>query len=98
MISESSACQHERIALEFIAQISMPPRSRIARLLLTRTTADAPDLTLRQEDIAVMLGVSRQTMSRHLADLAAAGVIRLSYGSIRVLARSALEVKAGLSA
>lgn len=91
------ACRHERIALEFIAQIGLPPRSRIARSILTRTTADAPDLHLRQEDIAVMLGLSRQTMNRQLAAMAALGMVRLSYGSIRVLDRAALAIRAGLA-
>lgn len=87
-------CRHERIALEFITQMSMPLRSRIARLLLTRTSPDTPDLNLRQEDLAFMLGVSRQTMNRHLWDLAGAGIICLKYRNIRVVQRPALAIRA----
>lgn len=77
-------CQHQRVALDFIAQtIALPLPARIARLLADRADQDA-GLRVRQEDLAAMLNVSRQTLNRHLARLAAAGLVRLSYGRIEV--------------
>lgn len=84
-------CQHERLALDFLSLFAVPPRPRIARLILARTAVDAPDLHLRQEDLASMSGISRQTLNRHLSAIAAAGAIQLAYGKIRVTDRSKLE-------
>jgi CRP/FNR family cyclic AMP-dependent transcriptional regulator len=89
-------CQHQRAALDFIAQaVSLPLGARLAKLLLDRTRADEPVLRLRQEDVAAMLSVSRQTLNRQLARLVAAGVVRLAYARIEVVDRAGL---AGLAA
>lgn len=84
-------CQHQRVALDFIAQtLALPLAARLARLLADRAHPQ-DGLRIRQEDVAAMLNVSRQTLNRHLARLAAAGVVRRSYGRIEVLDRTRLS-------
>jgi len=39
---------------------------------------------LRQEDLAVLVGVSRQTLNRHLNALEREGIVRLAYAEITV--------------
>lgn len=85
------ACRHERMALDFISQLLFQPRQRVARLLLARTSPEGPELRLRQEDMAGMLVLSRQTLNRHLKEFAVLGAIALSYGSLRILSRVGLE-------
>ena len=89
-------CQHQRIALDFIAEtLSLPPAARLARLLTGRGHEDGGLLHVRQEEIAVMLGMSRQTVNRHLRSLERQGVIALGYGRIAVRDRPALWRAAG---
>lgn len=84
-------CLHQRAALDFIAQaIALPLPTRLAKLLADRTRTDDAVLRIRQEDIAAMLAVSRQTLNRHLAALARAGVVRLAYARIEVIDRARL--------
>ncbi len=90
-------CQHQRIALDFITEtLSLPPAARVARLLTGRGHEDAGLLHMRQEEIAVMLGMSRQTVNRHLRNLERQGVIALGYGRIAVRDRAALCDRAAL--
>ena len=90
-------CQHQRIALDFIAQVAaLPPAARVARLLTGRAHEEGGLLHVRQEEIAVMLGMSRQTVNRHLRSLERQGVIALGYGRIAVRDRAALLRAAGV--
>jgi CRP-like cAMP-binding protein len=85
-------CQHQRIALEFIAEtLSLPVAARLAKLLLGRLDDADGVLHVRQEEVAVMLGVSRQTLNRHLRALAAQGAIRLAYARIAIVDRAVLR-------
>lgn len=89
-------CQHQRVALDFIGQtVALPLGVRIARLLLSRADDDGGVLHLRQEDIAGMLSVSRQTLNRHLGTLADAGMIERAYARIRICDPVRLGVLAG---
>ncbi len=74
-------------------------RARIARRLLTLARGDATQsqvsravLTLPQEALAMMLGVTRQTLSKELNALAKEGVIGLGYGRIELLAPQKLKL------
>lgn len=65
------------------------PRARVARRLLLLAcggTALSPRVRARvpvsQEALAMMLGVSRQTLSKELRLLAHEGIIKLGYGSV----------------
>jgi len=71
------------------------PMPRIAARLLA-LTAEAGDgqqvaIDLKQSDLALLSGVSRNTVSRTLGELEAMGVISRGYRRLRVLDRAGLE-------
>ncbi|MEJ8858156.1 Crp/Fnr family transcriptional regulator [Variovorax robiniae] len=73
-------------------------RARVARRLCTLARGDATqspvvrrNVRLSQEALAMMLGVTRQTLSGELTALEAAGMISLGYGRIGILDIDALE-------
>lgn len=66
-------------------------RARVARRLLLLARGDAtqareprPVVPVSQEALAMMLGVSRQTLSKELQAMARAGAIALGYGKIEI--------------
>ncbi|RYF53473.1 MAG: Crp/Fnr family transcriptional regulator [Comamonadaceae bacterium] len=76
-------------------------RARVARRLLTLSRGDATQaasararVALPQEALAMMLGVTRQTLSAQLNALAADGVVRLGYRRIDILNFDALAALA----
>ncbi|PZQ69830.1 MAG: Crp/Fnr family transcriptional regulator [Variovorax paradoxus] len=76
-------------------------RSRVARRLLTLARGDATQspqarahVALPQEALAMMLGVTRQTLSLQLNALAGEGVIRLGYRRVDILDAEALALRA----
>jgi CRP/FNR family transcriptional regulator, cyclic AMP receptor protein len=73
-------------------------RARVAHRLLVLARGDATQsvhlrrtLMLPQEALAMMLGVTRQTLSKELNALAGEGVIGLGYGRIELLSLDALQ-------
>lgn len=77
-------------------------RARVARrlLLLARGMAPGPAqlrarVPVSQEGLAMMLGISRQTLSKELRLLANDGVIVLGYGYIDVLSEDRLQQLTG---
>lgn len=79
-------CRHQRVTLSFIAQtVAQPPRVRLASLLAGASRAGRGVLQIRQEDLATMVGVSRQTLNRHLNALERDGIVALAYAEIAVL-------------
>jgi CRP-like cAMP-binding protein len=65
---------------------------RCARWLLqTHDRVDADDFPLKQEFLAIMLGVRRPTVTVALQALHEAGLLSSHYGHIRVLRRARLE-------
>lgn len=73
-------------------------RARVARRLLFLARGDATlsresrrEVALPQEALAMMLGVSRQTLSGELQALAAEGAIRLGYGRIEIVSVEQLQ-------
>jgi CRP-like cAMP-binding protein len=60
-------------------------------LLEIHDRVDTDDFPLKQEFLAVMLGVRRPTVTDALRALKAAGLISTRYGRIRVLRRKRLE-------
>ncbi len=73
-------------------------RARIARRLLLLARGDAtqardarPVVPVSQEALAMMLGITRQTLSKELKGLVAAGAVALGYGRIEIASVSALE-------
>jgi CRP-like cAMP-binding protein len=80
--------------------LSQPVSVQLACALsnLARRTSRGPKgatIPLRQEDLANLVGVSRQTLSPLLRNLQIRGIIRLGYGYVEVLDRPALEHEAG---
>jgi CRP/FNR family cyclic AMP-dependent transcriptional regulator len=66
-------------------------RARVARRLLLLARGDAtqardprPVVPVSQEALAMMLGLSRQTLSKELQGLAQAGAVVLGYGRILI--------------
>lgn len=84
------------VALDDLARAS--PEVRMARSLL-RMTGGYDDwrdrklrvLSVRQHQLADMVNVSRQKLNQLLGDLAAAGVVRVTYASVEVLDEEALR-------
>jgi CRP-like cAMP-binding protein len=73
-------------------------RARVARRLLRLVHGDTPALPrvrrvipITQETLAMMLGVTRQTMALELKAIAAAGAVSLSYGRIVIESEEALR-------
>ncbi|MES3107601.1 Crp/Fnr family transcriptional regulator [Sphingomonas aurantiaca] len=81
------ACAHQRASLAFMMNtLAQPIPVRLARTLAGLARAAAGDgIALRQEDIAAMIGVSRQTLNKALKAMEREGVIALAYARIRVV-------------
>ena len=74
--------------------------TRIARRLLTLARGDATQasdartsVAVSQEALAMMLGITRQTLSKELKVLVRDGVLGLGYGRIEILSMAELEVR-----
>jgi CRP/FNR family cyclic AMP-dependent transcriptional regulator len=83
------------LALEDVAQV--PPRVRLARRLAMLVegygdhTHPRRTVELRQDQLAMMLNVSRQTTNQLLKELEALGLVKLSYGEIEIIDAAALR-------
>ena len=73
-------------------------RARVARRLLLLARGDAtqasqarPVVPVSQEQLAMMLGVTRQTLSKELQALSRAGAVVLGYGRIEIASMRLLE-------
>jgi CRP/FNR family cyclic AMP-dependent transcriptional regulator len=73
-------------------------RARVARRLLLLARGDAtqardlrPVVPVSQEALAMMLGLSRQTLSKELQGLAAAGAVTLGYARIEIASVGKLQ-------
>ncbi len=97
------ACAKLRQTFEVLEDIArLPLEARLARRLLQvaqgygeQDLTPAPDaqpreLRLPQEQLALMMGVSRQTVNKALKSLEAQGLIALRYGGIALLDAPAL--------
>lgn len=74
--------------------LPLPERIAIKLLGLPRTTRRGepdPAVEVRQEDLAAMLGVSRQAVNKQLKQWEAEGLLRLDYRRIRLLAIDRLK-------
>jgi CRP-like cAMP-binding protein len=90
----------ERYALAFLQQIMQCTacnalhgvEARCSRWLLqTRDRVGQDEFTLKHEFLAVMLGVSRPTVTVVMGTLQKAGLVSYHYGRVRVLDRERLE-------
>lgn len=81
------ACAHQRAALAFIGQRvvqALPARVAAALLGAAQDVGLAP-LAIRQAELALIVGVSRQTLNRTLKTFERGGVIRIHYARIEIL-------------
>ena len=98
-------CRKLRLALSYVEGVALfPLPARLAQRLLELVafygvSDDKPgtliDVHLPQEDIAKMLGVSRQAISRELKRCESEGIIQLAYGQLRVMDEAALQRELG---
>ncbi|MBA4806689.1 Crp/Fnr family transcriptional regulator [Brevundimonas sp.] len=81
------ACAHQRAALAFIGQrVAQPVPARLAGALLSAThDGGQGPLAIRQDELALIVGVSRQTLNRTLKSFERDGVLRTRYGAIEIL-------------
>lgn len=94
----------QKLRLTFIALEEMsllPAAQRLARRLLMMAegygeTAPRQVLHLAQEQLALLLGLSRQTTNQILKELQARGALRLTYGEIEVIDLAVLRQAAGV--
>lgn len=84
----------QKLRLAFIALEEMsllPAAPRLARRLVMiaegygEVSGERRTLHLAQEQLALMLAISRQTTNQILKDLEAQGILRLTYGEIEIL-------------
>lgn len=74
-----------RAALDRIEEgRQLSARQRVIRLLVDMARRDGPALTVSQQALGELIGVSRITAGQILRDLAAGGLIRLKYRRISV--------------
>ncbi len=96
-------CWRLRQALSWIDDaILMPLPVRLARRLLALTPRGAPlqpcaTVAVSQEDLAFMLGVSRQSVNRQLKAWEGAGWLRVAYRSIELLSHAELAREAAVT-
>lgn len=94
------AARHHRAAVAFAGRaITLPVSAQVAYALLSlvrkaRRQGAEPILAVRQEDVASMVGASRQTVAAQLRRLSDQGVIALGYRAITVRDSEALEAAA----
>lgn len=99
------ACAKLRIAFTMLEDIAhLPLEQRLAKRLWwvahgngTRPDAPRRQLRLPQEQLALMLGVSRQSANKALRALEDKGVLKLRYGAIELVDVATLARAAGLA-
>lgn len=91
------ACAKLRLMFEALEDMALLPlNARLAKRLLLQAQAygsrePQPRLRLAQEHLALMLGVSRQSINKALGELEAQGLLRRHYGEIELLDLAALR-------
>lgn len=94
-------CHKLRLAFLVTEDIAMPLSVRIARRLVLFaerygewTDRSSRLVELRQEQLATMLSVSRQTVNQALKELESRSLVRLAYGKIEITDHDALRLLA----
>ena len=89
-----------RATMVWMEDMALQPLAcRLARRLLDlharRTVGSAGDLTLSQDDLAALVGASRQSVNRELKAWSGQGWVSVRYGSLRILEPARLRELAG---
>lgn len=83
------------VALTLLVEsLALPPASRLARRLAALADADGA-VRATHADLATLVGVTRSTVARLVAQLVEAGAVEQRYGALRVRDRAMLERSAG---
>lgn len=98
-------CSRVRVLYSLVEDAMLrSTRTRIARRLLALAHGDATmavdaraRVTVSQEALAMMLGITRQTLSKELKVLARDGVLSLGYGRIDILSVPELDKRGALA-
>jgi len=99
------ACAKLRLMFSVLEDIAhLPLERRLAKRLWlvahgygARTEGARRHIRLPQEQLALMLGVSRQSMNKALRELEAKGIIARRYGAIELVDMPALGLAAGVA-
>ncbi|GAB3102832.1 Crp/Fnr family transcriptional regulator [Cupriavidus yeoncheonensis] len=91
--------QHTGLLYELLDDATLhSTRTRIARRLIrlargdaTRAAESRSDIPVSQDTLAMMLGISRQTLAVELKAMASQGAVALHYGRIRILSMDVLK-------
>lgn len=80
-------CAHQRTALRFITQsIGQSIRARLAQALIRASSAAGEGrVNIRQEELAAVVGIARQTLNRHLKRFERDGLVAVSYAQVGIL-------------
>jgi CRP-like cAMP-binding protein len=96
-------CGKLRLSFLVVEDIAMPLAVRVARrLVLTAerygewTDRSSKVVEIRQEQLATMLSVSRQTVNQALKDLEGKGLVRLAYGKVEIVDLDGLRAMASV--
>ncbi|SFO04651.1 Crp/Fnr family transcriptional regulator [Sphingomonas sp. OK281] len=85
-------CAHQRTALRFITQsIGQSIRARLAQALIRASSAGEGGVNIRQEELAAVVGIARQTLNRHLKRFERDRLVAISYAQIRILDPAGLQ-------
>jgi CRP-like cAMP-binding protein len=69
------------------------PMDRLVRFLLQRGESSDGEINCTQDEIAEAIGVTRETVNRHLGRLQEEGFVRIGRGNVQVVARDALRTR-----
>src|SRR3546814_377918 len=83
-------CAHHRLGMRDAARVrSLPALARLAAFLAGHASGTAVEAT--QDDLARLVGVSRQRINMLLGELGSRGVVRRQYGRVKILDPVALS-------
>ncbi len=87
---ELSHLNATNVAITFAEVLSLSASARLARILL-RLAHDDDRITVSQDDLARLLGMTRSSLQRMLSDLVEAGIISPGYRRLVITDRARLE-------
>jgi CRP/FNR family transcriptional regulator, cyclic AMP receptor protein len=91
--------QHTGLLYQMLAEATLySTRARIARRLMHLARGDATlaadnrsNIQVSQDTLAMMLGISRQTLSLELKEMASKGALALRYGHVEIVSMDVLK-------
>jgi len=83
-------CRHHRLGMREAARVrALPAIARLAAFLAGQF--DAAVVRTTQDELAQLVGISRQRLNVLLADLGARGLVATRYGSVNIIDRNGLR-------